>query len=97
MIFRYRVMCELKMVITSDNMTLWIFLQWNNKGFHKYDYTLLQCIFIIINLGLNISWENLRSQIYSKMIYSFHKKTLRYTIKLTFCLQSNTATDTVFR
>ena len=32
-------MCELKMLtVTSDNMTVCIFLQWNNKGFHKYDY-----------------------------------------------------------
>ena len=46
MILRHRVMCELKMLaITSDNMTVF-FLQWNNKGFHKYDY--LKHIYLFI-------------------------------------------------
>ena len=52
MIFRYRVMCELKMLtITSDNMTLCNFLQWNNKEFHKYDY--LEHIYLIKILNSN--------------------------------------------
>ena len=66
------------------------------------NYSLLQCIFIIIHLGLNISWKkftipNLRSQIYSKN--SFHKiyhstKHNKAHILLTFSLQSHTTTTT---
>ena len=45
-------MWELKMLaITSDNMTLCIFLQWNNKLFHKYDY--LKHIYLIKILNSN--------------------------------------------
>ena len=52
MIFRYRIMCELKILtITSDKMTLCIFLQWNNKGFHKYGY--LNHIYLIKILNSN--------------------------------------------
>ena len=46
-------MNNLKMLtITSDYMTLCIlFLQWNNKGFHKYDY--LKHIYLIKILNSN--------------------------------------------
>ena len=46
-------MCELKMLtITSDNMTVCIFLlQWNNNGCHRYDY--LKHIYLIKILNSN--------------------------------------------
>ena len=39
------------MLITSDNMTLCSFLQWNSKGFYKYDY--LKHIYLIKVLNRN--------------------------------------------
>ena len=53
-------MCELKMLtITSDNMTVYIFLQWNNKRFHKYDYLeYIYAIKSILNSSGRTGFEN---------------------------------------
>ena len=70
----------------------------------KANYSLLQCIFIIINLGLNIYDPKFTA----KIIYSFHKiyhcmkhntalilfHQVQNTVKLTFYLQSHTTTTT---